>query len=98
MNTELEYKEALGIGQREVSAAPAKSEGSAMPVLDKIIPPEKSSTGIHIGIEQIPMNLIVGTKTEGRVNAFSPGFMPLLPEDSEFAAKWKSLYTAARTA
>lgn len=92
MNTELEYKEALGIGQREVSAAPAKSEGSAMPVLDKIIPPEKSSTGIHIGIEQIPMNLIVGTKTEGRVNAFSPGFMPLLPEDSEFAAKWKSLY------
>ena len=26
MNTEFEYKEALGIGQREVSAAPAKSE------------------------------------------------------------------------
>ena len=92
MPAESEYREALRMGQREVQAAPVKSESGTMPVLDKIIPPEKSSAGIHLGVEQIPMNLIVGTKTEGRVNAFSPGFMPLLPEDSEFATKWRSLY------
>ena len=92
MSAENEYREALRMGQREASAAPAKNESATMPVLDDIIPTEKSSSGIHLGIEQIPMNLIVGTKTEGRVNAFSPGFMPLLPEDTEFAAKWKSLY------
>ncbi|MBQ5744683.1 MAG: BMP family ABC transporter substrate-binding protein, partial [Ruminococcus sp.] len=92
MSAENEYREALRMGQREALAAPAKNESATMPVLDDIIPTEKSSSGIHLGIEQIPMNLIVGTKTEGRVNAFSPGFMPLLPEDTEFAAKWKSLY------
>ncbi len=92
MSAESEYREALRIGQREVLAAPVKSESAEMPVLDHILPPEKTSMGIHIGVEQIPMNLIVGTKTEGRVNAFSPGFMPLLPEDTEFASKWRSLY------
>ena len=92
MSAENEYREALRMGQREASAAPAKKESATMPVLDDIIPTEKSSSGIHLGIEQIPVNLIVGTKTEGRVNAFSPGFMPLLAEDTEFAAKWKSLY------
>ncbi len=92
MQPEIEYREALRIGQREVAAAPNKSESDTLPVLDKLIPAEKSSSGIHIGVEQIPMRLIVGTKTEGRVSAFSPGFMPLLPEDTEFASKWKSLY------
>ena len=92
VEAEYEYREALRMGQREVLAAPAKEESDTMPVLDHMLPPDKTSSGIHIGIEQIPMNLIVGTKTEGRVNAFSPGFMPLLAEDTEFAAKWKSLY------
>ena len=75
MQPEIEYREALRIGQREVAAAPNKSESDTLPVLDKLIPAEKSSSGIHIGVEQIPMRLIVGTKTEGRVSAFSPGFM-----------------------
>ena len=92
MQGENEYREALKMGQREVLAAPVKSESTTLPVLDNIISSDKVSAAIHIGVEQIPMNLIVGTKTEGRVNAFSPGFMPLLPEDTEFAAKWKSLY------
>ena len=92
MPAENEYREALRMGQREVHAAPVKSESATLPVLDHIISSEKASSGIHLGVEQIPMELIVGTKTEGRVNAFSPGFMPLLPEDTEFAAKWKSLY------
>ena len=61
MPAESEYREALRMGQREVQAAPVKSESRRMPVLDNIIPPEKSSAGIHLGVEQIPMNLIVGT-------------------------------------
>ncbi len=94
MQAESDYREALKIGQRELQSASVKSESSTLPVLDSIIPPERSSSGIHIGVEQIPMNLIVGTKTKGRVNAFSPGFMPILPEDTEFAQKWKSLYNS----
>lgn len=92
MQPEIHYREALKIGQREVAAAPSKNESGSMPVLDKILKSEKTSAGIHLGVMQIPMSFIVGTKTEGRVNAFSPGFMPLLAEDSEFATKWKLLY------
>ncbi len=92
VQAELDYREALRLGQREVAAAPVKNETGTLPVLDELIPPEKAVAGIRLGVTQIPMRLIVGTKTAGRVNAFSPGFMPLLPEDSEFAQKWKSLY------
>lgn len=37
---------------------------------------------------------MVGTKTTGRTMAFASNFMPLLPEDTEFASKWLSLCMA----
>ena len=46
----------------------------------------------HIGIKEIPLSMITGTKTSGRKKAFSCGFMPILKENSEFAAKWSQLY------
>ena len=38
-----------------------------------------------------PISLIVGTKSAGRISAFSAGFLPLLPMDSEFGLKWVEL-------
>ena len=38
--------------------------------------------------------MIVGTFTAGRRTAFAPNFMPLLDDESEFAAKWQTLYNA----
>ena len=92
MQPELNYKEALKLGQKEVKAKTAKNESPYLAVLDEIIPPEKSLSGISLGVIQIPMWFIVGTKTAGRVNAFASNFMPLLAESTEFAAKWESLY------
>ena len=92
MQPELNYKEALKQGQKEVKAKTAKNESPYLAVLDEIIPPEKSLSGISLGVIQIPMWFIVGTKTAGRVNAFASNFMPLLAESTEFAAKWESLY------
>ena len=92
MQPELNYKEALKLGQKEVKAKTAKNESPYLAVLDEIIPPEKSLSGISFGVIQIPMWFIVGTKTAGRVNAFASNFMPLLAESTEFAAKWESLY------
>ena len=40
----------------------------------------------------IPLNLIVGTKTAGRQKAFASNFMPLLGENTEFGMKWATLY------
>ena len=97
MQPEINYKEALKLGQKEVRARAAKNENTALAVLDELIPPEQALSGIALGVIQIPMWFIVGTKTAGRVNAFAPNFMPLLPESTEFAAKWESLYRSHMT-
>ena len=92
MPQELYYKEALKLGQKEYRNAVAENIYPYLPVLDKIVPPEKALTGIRLGVVQIPMNFVVGTKTDGRVNAFSKSFLPLLEEGTEFADKWEALY------
>ena len=43
---------------------------------------------------EVPLHLVVGTKTAGRTAAFASNFMPLLPQDTEFATKWISLCLA----
>ena len=92
MQPELNYKEALKLGQKEARARAAKDENPYLAVLDEIIPPEKVLSGVSLGVIQIPIWFIVGTRTAGRVNAFAANFMPLLEESTEFAAKWESLY------
>ena len=92
MPQELYYKEALKLGQKEYRSAVAANINPYLPVLDEIVPPEKALTGIRLGVVQIPMWFVVGTKTGGRVNAFSKSFLPLLDEGTEFADKWEALY------
>ena len=85
------YKEALKLGQKEYRAKTAKGESPYLPALDELILPEKAMGGTHLGVIQIPLSHIVGTKTSGRMNSFASNFMPLLGEDTEFADKWESL-------
>lgn len=44
---------------------------------------------------EIQVSNIVGTVHASRTEAFAFNFMPLLAENSEFAAKWMNLYTSA---
>ena len=92
MQQELYYKEALKLGQKEVRARLAKNEEPYLPALDDIIPPEKALTGVPLGVMQIPVWFIVGTKTSGRLNAFAANFLPIIDEGTEFADKWEALY------
>jgi len=92
MQQELYYKEAVKLGQKEVRSRLAKNENPYLPALDEIIPPERALTGIRLGVLQIPVWFIVGTKTAGRLNAFAANFLPLLDEGTEFADKWEALY------
>lgn len=59
--------------------------------MDDFIPEERSSMGVKLGVIQIPAEFIVGTKSRGRTNSFARNFMPMLDENSEFAAKWRAL-------
>ena len=88
---ELHYKEALKKGQREYRLCVSAGEYPYLPVLDDIIPPERSACGINLGLASVPAEFIVGTKTRGRTNAFARNFMPLLGENSEFSIKWERL-------
>lgn len=92
MQQELYYKEAVKLGQKEVRARLAKNEEPYLPALDDIIPPEKALTGVPLGVIQIPVWFIVGTKTSGRLNAFAANFLPIIDEGTEFADKWETLY------
>ena len=88
-----EYAEALKAGQRELRELRARGHSPRPAVLDAILPDGGEST-VDVGLVEIPADRIVGTKTAGRVTAFTPGFLPLLDTDSEFANKWMLLCAA----
>ncbi|MCM1043921.1 MAG: BMP family ABC transporter substrate-binding protein [Candidatus Gastranaerophilales bacterium] len=87
-----DYSTALKQGRRSYQSALTKGEYPYLPVLDDILSYTEVTTPVNLGLIDIPLSRIVGTKTAGRTNAFANNFMPLLPENSEFAYKWASLY------
>ncbi len=64
------------------------------PALDDILQDEGVLSEERVGLMEIPIERIIGTKTAGRQEAFSYGFLPLLDASSEFGAKWINLYNA----
>lgn len=86
-----DYIKAYKAGKKEYQARLMKGELPTLKVLDEILPPRGSYSEVPLGLVQIPMDQIVGTKTGGRSNAFAANFMPIIRENSEFAAKWASL-------
>ena len=88
------YREALKLAQKECRSCAAQGVSPLLPVLDDFLPPERSMSGVDLGVVQIPSEFIVGTKSRGRVNSFAPNFMPLLEPGTEFAVKWQRLCAA----
>ena len=89
-----DYAKALKAGKREMAARIAKKEDPYLAVLDAIPEAANSVMEYSLGLVQIPMDKIVGTKTEGRSRAFAANFMPIMEEDTEFAMKWIELYAS----
>ena len=89
-----EYALAVKQGQKEVREYAAQGKRINPEVLDEILGDTLFDTALDVGLVDIPMERIVGTKSAGRITAFSPTFLPLLGEDSEFAIKWKNLCAA----
>lgn len=63
-------------------------------VLDEILEEAMTVGQVELGLAEIPLDQVVGTKTEGRRTSFSADFMPLLDVDTEFATKWIDLCEA----
>ncbi len=80
--------------QRAYRAAINKGEYPYLSALDDFLLYEQTAGEKYIGLIEIPLDLVVGTKTAGRQNSFANNFMPLLDEETEFSHKWASLYNA----
>ncbi len=87
-----DYIGALKRGRKHYQDSLTKGQYPYLPVLDNILSYTKIVSEVSLGLMDIPLNKIIGTKTEGRTNAFASNFMPLLTEQSEFGAKWAALY------
>lgn len=88
-----DYSKAFKLGKKDFQARMMRGEVPTLAVLDDIMPQKGSYHEVPLGLVQIPVDQIVGTKTVGRSSSFSGNFMPILREDSEFASKWSNLST-----
>lgn len=89
-----EYLKAKKAGEKEYKVRLGKGEYPYLTALDDIAPENGTLAQQHLGIMEIPVDLIAGTKTRARQNSFAPNFMPLLDQSTEFAMKWSNLYQA----
>ncbi len=86
-----EYRKALKSGKKDYQTRMLKGEKPILQVLDDILPDRTAYSEVSIGLVQIPIEQIVGTKTVARSSSFAGNFMPLLGEDTEFSYKWAQL-------
>ena len=90
----MEYNRARKMGEKEYKRLVARGLSPFVPALERILPDLNTRPQLPLGVMEIPLDMIAGTVTAGRVDAFSPSFLPLIREGTEFAAKWVSLYQA----
>lgn len=89
-----DYTKARKLAQKAYRQDISEKKYPYLQVLDELLPFFETAGEHDLGLIEIPIDRIVGTKTAGRTKAFASNFMPLLDEDSEFAGKWASLYQA----
>ncbi|MDR0325978.1 MAG: hypothetical protein LBI19_07810 [Oscillospiraceae bacterium] len=87
------YRAALKAGRRFVAEQNSAGRSGLLPVLEPLL--SESCGEIPLGLYEIPLKKIRGTYAAGRSHALSGSFMPILKEESEFAAKWRALYASA---
>nr|WP_325186694.1 BMP family ABC transporter substrate-binding protein [uncultured Oscillibacter sp.] len=89
-----QYAAALKQGRKTYHDCVLRGRYPYPQVLDEIISETMVAGQVDLGVVEIPIDQIKGTKSAGRRTAFAADFMPLLDVDSEFGAKWMELCTA----
>ena len=88
-----QYENALKLGKKYYNACVSRGEDPYLKVLDEIVN-QADVSPMSLGLVEIPIELITGTFTGGRKNAFAGNFMPLMPANTEFGDKWMNLCEA----
>lgn len=89
-----EYGKARKKAQKTYRSQLLRGTYPYLQALDDIVSFAEIISEVELGLMEIPLDAIVGTKTAGRKQAFASNFMPLLEDSTEFAYKWISLYEA----
>ena len=89
-----EYLAALKEGQKEQAKLASLGKDPGPAVLEELLPEMTKLPVQELKSQEIPMDRIAGTVTRGRISALTAGFLPLLPEETEFARKWMALCEA----
>ena len=89
-----QYHLALKEGQKYYNAHMAAHEDPYPAVLEEILGGTGTGSQSKVGTIEIPTDQIAGTVTAGRKTAFAGNMMPILSENTEFAAKWIALCNA----
>lgn len=89
-----EYIKARKKAQKTYRSQLLKGTYPYLQALDDLVSFSEIASEVELGLVEIPLDSIVGTRTAGRKQAFASNFMPLLEENSEFARKWTALYNA----
>ena len=98
MNLQIEsaecYQKALKQGRKAHRESVHQGKYPYLQALDDILEGTMVAGQVDLGVIEIPIEKVVGTKTSGRTNSFSADFLPLLGENTEFAMKWRKLCAA----
>ena len=89
-----EYLSALKQGLREKAELEIAGKSGNPAVLDALVPDIAGASTQEVGLLEIPAERIIGTRSIGRITAFTPSFRPLLDANSEFGLKWMNLCDA----
>ena len=89
-----QYAAALKQGRKTYHDCVLRGRYPYPQVLDEIISETMVAGQVDLGVVEIPIDQIKGTKTAGRRTAFAADFMPLLDPDTEFGTKWMDLCAA----
>ena len=88
------YQNAQRLGDRCYKEKTARKEDPFLPVLEDITSGVSSMPEQPLGLQEILLDMVVGTASDGRRQAFAANFMPLMEEDTEFAVKYQALIEA----
>ena len=91
-----DYAKARKLGLKQVERDVSDGHYPYPPALDDILKNQGYQGEVPVGLTEIDLSLIAGTKTRGRQNMFSSGFMPIAEASSEFASKWSDLIDSQR--
>ena len=86
------YLKAKKLGDKAVHRAILAGRYPYLPALETMVRGVNTCAVREIGISEIPLSMISGTRNADRQNAFAENFMPVLDSSSEFANKWSNLY------